>query len=200
MKNGHGLLRMARFAAAVLLAFGGVARATTLLRMSVEEMAHASRAIVRARCVGTSSRWDAGEIWTFASFEVEEAWRGSPAAQITVRLLGGKAGNLTSSVSGVPRFRTGEEVVLFLEPTPRGDYSVVSWQQGTFRIRRETAEGREVVTQDTAAFSTFDPAHRRFETAGIQSMPVEDFRARVASALQAEGAAVEGAAVEGAAR
>jgi len=172
-----------------LLLAGSAARATTLLRMSVEEMARASQEIVRARCTGTATRWDAGEIWTFAAFEVEETWRGPAAAQVTVRLLGGRAGDLTSRVSGVPRFQPGEEVVLFLERTPRGDFSVVSWEQGTFRVRRDRRGGAgalERVTQDTAAFSTFDPGTRRFEASGIRNMPVEDLRARVDAALGSE--------------
>lgn len=180
--------RMARacLTAGMLLVLGGAARATTLLSMSVEEMAGKAQTIVRARCVGNSTGWDAGEIWTFTSFEIEEAWFGATPARITVRLLGGRAGNLTSSVSGVPRFRPGEQVILFLEPTPRGDFSVLSWQQGTFRIRRAPATGREMVMQDTAAFATFDRARRSFEATGVRNMPLEDFRARIELALRAQ--------------
>ena len=160
------------------------ASATTIERMSLEKMSRTARMIVRARCVGNSTRQNAGEIWTFTNFAVEEVWRGTAPSQITVRLLGGRAGNLTSSVSGVPRFRAGEEVLLFLEPTPRGDFSVVSWEQGTFRIRRDPATGRESATQDTASFATFDPATRRFEAAGIRRTPVDALHARVDAALR----------------
>jgi len=170
---------------ALLLAAGGAATATTLARMSVAQMSHAAHAIVRARCVANSAGWDADEIWTFTSFEVQEVWQGSAPARITVRLLGGRVGNLTSSVAGVLRFRSGEEIVLFLERTPRGDFSVVSWEQGTFRIRREAATGSENVTQDSASFATFDPATREFETAGIRNLPIETFRARVDAAASA---------------
>ena len=106
---------------ALLVAICGAsaARATTIERMSLEKMSRTAKVIVRARCVGNSTTQDAGEIWTFTNFAVEEVWRGAAPAQITVRLLGGRAGNLTSSVSGVPRFQAGEEVLLFLEPTAR---------------------------------------------------------------------------------
>lgn len=170
----------------LFLAANMAANGTTLLRLSLAQMAQTAQAIARARCVGNMTGWDAGEIWTFSSFEAEEVWRGAPPAQFTVRLLGGRVGNLTSNVSGVPRFHAGEDVVLFLERTSRGDFSVVSWEQGTFRIQRDLALGTESVTQGTAAFSTFDPASRRFEAAGIRSMPLENFRARVYAALRAE--------------
>ncbi len=170
---------------ALLLALDSSAAATTIMRMSVERMAQVSPVIVHARCLENSVAWDAGEIWTFAGFEVLEVWRGSPPAQLTVRLLGGRSGNLTSHVSGVPHFRPGEEVVLFLEPSPRGGFSIVSWQQGTFRIRRDPATNEETVAQDTASFATFDYATRRFEEAGIRNLPLEILRARVEAALRA---------------
>jgi hypothetical protein len=137
-------------AAAFLLC--AVAAATTLERMTVEQMTRASQLVVRAKCRGNSTGWDAGEIWTFSEFQVEDAWKGAAPANLTVRLLGGRAGDLASSVSGVPRFRSGEEVVLFLEPTRKGDFSVVSWVQGTFRIRRNSRTGEEWAAQDTADF------------------------------------------------
>jgi hypothetical protein len=159
--------------------------ATTLKRMSLPDLSRAAHTIVRARCVANSTRWDTGEIWTFTTFEVEEIWKGSAPAQITVRLLGGKSGNLTSTVSGVPRFAPDEELVLFLEPTPAQDFSIVSWMQGTFRIGRNRRTGEEIVTQDTAAFAVFDPSSQRFEMTGIRKMPVGAFRSLVIALAQA---------------
>lgn len=172
--------------AALLLVMCATATATTLERMSLAKMSRTATLIVRARCLENSAGWDAGEIWTLASFRVEEVWRGSAPPRITVRLLGGRTGNLTSSVSGVPRFRRGEKVILFLEPTPRGDFSVVSWEQGTFRIHSPLHSVQESVTQDTATFETFDPTTRRFETTGIRNLPIEIFRSEVEAALRDE--------------
>ncbi len=171
---------------------GAAGQATTLEKMSVARMSQAAPAVVRARCVSNATAWDRGEIWTFTTFEVSERWKQAPGApipaQITVRLLGGTMGALTSHVSGVPRFAPGEEVVLFLERTARGDFSVVSWAQGTFRIRRDAGSGREVVTQDTAAFGTFHPHTRRFEAGGIREMRIESLRAKVEAATGSGGA------------
>jgi hypothetical protein len=159
------------------------AGATTFARMSVAEMSRASSAIVRAKCVANTAGWEEGEIWTFTAFEVEETWRGEAPARITVRLLGGRLGSVTSSVSGVPRFRAGEEVVLFLEPSPKGNFSIVSWEQGTFRIRHQVRTNEEVITQDTASFPTFDPATRQFETSGVRNQPISELRAQVEAAF-----------------
>jgi hypothetical protein len=161
-------------------------QATTLERMSLAKMVHTAPLIVRARCLANSRDWDSGEIWTFTNFAIEEAWKGAPpgaAAQLTVRLLGGSVGNLTSTVSGVPRFHPGEEVILFLEPTPRGDFSIVGWLQGTFRIVRDARSGKEIAVQDTAAFDAFNPATHRFESPGSRNLFVAELSAQVKAAL-----------------
>jgi hypothetical protein len=178
------LLAAASLLLALLSAF--TADATTIARMSLVQMAQAAPLIVRARCAANSVAFDAGEIWTFTSLQVEEVWRGEAPPQITVRLLGGTMGNLTSHVSGVPQFRPGEDVILFLQPTKRSDFSVVSWEQGTFRVTRDLAATAAYVTQDTASFATFDPATRQFQATGIRHMPLESFRAQVAASLQSE--------------
>lgn len=186
IRSGNFARWGAAMAMAILAALGATAGATTLARMSVAQMSRAAQVIVRGQCQANTTGWDAGEIWTFTTFEVEEVWRGAAPAQISVRLLGGTAGGLTSSVAGIPRFWPGEEVVLFLERTQRGDFSIVSWEQGTFRIRRDIRTGEESVTQDTAALATFDPATRRFEAGGIARMPVDFLHARVDAALSSE--------------
>jgi len=178
--------------AALRVGTAATASATTLERMSVAKMTQNAQLVVRAQCLANSVAWDGGEIWTFTSFEVEDSWKGAPtgaAQQVTVRLLGGSVGHLTSTVSGVPRFRPGEEVILFLQSTARGDFSIVSWVQGTFRIHRDTRSGAEIVVQDTAAFDTYDPATRQFDAAGIRNLSVAALRLRVQSALAAQSGA-----------
>jgi hypothetical protein len=173
-----------------LLACDGVTP-TTLAHMSVAKMTHISALILRARCVDNSAAWDGGEIWTFTTYEPTEVWKGSAQPRVRVRLLGGRVGNLTSNVSGVPRFRIGEDVVLFLVPTTRGDFSVVSWVQGTFRIHRDPRTGEETVTQDSASFDTFDPSTRKFAASGIHDLPLQEFRSQVAAALSQESGALK---------
>lgn len=185
-------IRIVLSLAAVLVSAAVSGSATTLERMSVAKMTVAAQLVVRAQCVANSAAWDGGEIWTFTSFAVEESWKGAPtgaAQELTVRLLGGSVGNLTSTISGVPRFRPGEEVILFLQNTARGDYSVVSWVQGTFRIRQDARSGAEIVVQDTAAYETYDPMTRRFDAEGIRNLSVAGLRLRVRSALDAQSGA-----------
>jgi hypothetical protein len=187
-------------ALAVLLLGSVPANSTTLVRMSVAQMTRAAQLVVRARCVNNSTAWDHGEIWTFSTFAVEETWKHSAAAAananlnsyLTVRLLGGTVGNLNSVISGVPRFTPGEEVVLFLERSPNGDYSVVSWVQGTFRIHEDSRTGQRIAEQDTASFDTYDPTTHSFRSAGLRSVSIENLRALVQGGLCANANCAEG--------
>jgi hypothetical protein len=160
------------------------AAATTIVKMDLDELTRAAQVVARGRCVASEARLEGGYIWTFTTFEVSETLKGSAARQISVRLLGGKVGHMKSTVDGVPQFRPGEDVFLFLEPTGDGDLSVTSWVQGTFRVRRDSETGQESVTQDSAAHAVFDPVTRQFKTGGVRNMPVEMFRLRVREAVE----------------
>jgi hypothetical protein len=172
-------------ALAVTLAAGlaCAARATSLVRMSLPELAHAARAIVRARCLGSEARWEGGEIWTFTRFEPLETLAGTVPRPFVVRLIGGRVGDIASQVEGVPRFLPGEEVILFLEPTRAGDLSLTAWSEGTFRVHRDLRTGRAWVSEDSAAAGVFHPATHRFAPAGVRRMHLALFEQRLRTIL-----------------
>jgi hypothetical protein len=91
-------------------------------------------------------------------------------------------------VDAAPVFQTNEEAILFLERNSAGDYSIVAWARGTFRIAA-TAEG-ETVTQDSTFHSVLDPVTRRFRQEGIANMPIGLFKQQVTRALSHAGTGV----------
>jgi hypothetical protein len=159
--------------------------ATTFIRVPPEKLAEVSTLVVRARCVGSAVQTRDGEIWTITSFEVRETWKGGAPAVIRTRLLGGRTAQLTSHVAGVPRFRAGEEVVMFLAPIRGGEYSIVSWAQGTFRIHRDPVTSGLVVTQDTASYQDPNSLSMAFEGRAVRNLPLEEFHHRIEMALAA---------------
>jgi hypothetical protein len=169
---------------ALLALLAAAATATTLQRMSLDELAASSPAVARARCLSTASRWEGGHIWTFTEFEVLESLKGNLPGRIQVRLVGGRVGGLHSTVDGAPRFAPGEEAYLLLAPTPAGDWTVTGWVLGTFRIAREKHSGRETVTQDSAGVSLFDPATRQFHAGGVRRMDAREFRRQLDAAIE----------------
>jgi hypothetical protein len=165
------------------LSIAAAVRATTLARLSLDQLAAAADNVARVRCAGAESRWENGSIWTVTTFDVVESMKGKLPAQVTVRLPGGRVGHLTAAVDGTPRFNPGDDAIVFLERSSAGGYSVTGWVEGTFRISRDPRTSRETVTQDSSAFAVFDTATRSFRTEGVRRMPVEQFRARVAAAI-----------------
>jgi hypothetical protein len=165
-----------------LVPFAGVS-ATTLQRLSLDQLAAGSDAVARVNFSSTESRWIDGTIWTVTTLQVVDTMKGNLPSEITVRLPGGRVGHLTTTVEGTPRFHPGDDAIVFLKTSPAGGFTVAGWVQGTFRISRDLRTGNQTVTQDSSAFAVFDPATRSFRTEGIHHMPVEEFRGRLASAI-----------------
>ncbi|HEY2458464.1 MAG TPA: hypothetical protein VGI13_14265 [Candidatus Acidoferrum sp.] len=153
-----------------------VARATTLVRLRFPDLVRYSTAIGRMRCVGAETRYDKGEIYTDTSFEVLEREKGYLPTYIVVRQPGGKLDHLHSHVEGTPEFRPGEELILFLWGSPGKPFSVLGWSQGTFRIRKDTRSGGELITQDSSEIPIFDPEANGFTKAGIRNVRMETFK------------------------
>jgi hypothetical protein len=165
------------------LLFLPATRATTLARLSLDQLAAGSDAVARVRYGRAESRWENGSIWTLTTFEVVETIKGNLPKEITVRLPGGRVAHLTASVEGTPKFNPGDDAVIFLQRSRAGGFTVAGWVEGTFRISRDPRTSSETVTQDSSAFAVFDAATRTFRTEGIRRMPIEEFRARVAAAV-----------------
>jgi hypothetical protein len=179
------------FLAGIALA-AAVANSTTLAGMSFDELAQKSSAVARLRCQSSKSYWDGGELWTDTSFEVVERNKGLLGASVTVRMLGGRADGFTSRVDGVPAFRAGEEVYLFLWGKAGEPYRVLGWSQGTFRIIRDARTGAEKITQESSS-ANFDERTRQsradVQGGGIRGMGVRAFQEKLRQAIGRGGAA-----------
>jgi hypothetical protein len=177
------------FPAICLIGFGlllpPLAQSTALARLSLAQLVVSASVIVRAQVVSNNCQWRDGEIWTVTSFRIMENWKGKSPAQINVWMIGGSVGRITSYVSGAPRFRVGEEAVLFLEPTRAGTMSITAWGEGTFRIHIDARTNEPRVTQDTAVASEYDAPTHTFRSEGISNIPLAQLKMHV---LEAEAA------------
>ena len=174
------------FVIAFALLLSPLAKSTTLAPLSLAQLTASAANVVHAECTGNQALWRDGEIWTVTSFHVLENWKGKSPQEIQVWMIGGRAGPITSYVPGAPRFRIGEETVLFLEPVAPGSFtgvlSIAAWGEGTFRIRRDPRTFEMRVTQDTAITPNFDPSSRTFRETGIRNWPLAKLKARVIAA------------------
>lgn len=171
------------FVALALTILVAAATATTLAPLSFNELAQEATAVARLRCESVSSSLSEGEIWTVTRFAVVKSEKGTLPEKVTIRMLGGRAEGLHARVDGVPEFRPGEEVYLFLWNREGEPYRVLGWAQGTFRIFRDARRGAEMVTQDSAAAAIFDVKSKTFRREGVARMSVGNFEEKLRKAI-----------------
>jgi hypothetical protein len=133
-----------------------VVTATTVVPMSVEELAQHSTHVLRARATESWSEWNADHsiINTFTRFETVSAIKGAATQRVVVMRPGGTVGNVTTKVAGVHHWKSGEEAVLFLRPSGAADKTMVvtGLIQGDFRLSR-TRSGEVAVSNGVAGAS-----------------------------------------------
>ena len=141
-----------------LLATVGLACAGTPDRMRFHKLVQHSSVIARLRCVGARLSLEDGENWTDTTFQLVLSVKGYLPRFIVVRTPGGAFQNVNTGLDGVPKFRKGEEVFLFLRGRPGRPFHIVALAQGTFRIRKDVRTGAEFVTPDSGNVPIFDCA------------------------------------------
>lgn len=132
--------------AATLLLLGaglpGFLGATTLLRMSTEQLVSEASDIVVGTCTATRSVWVDRNLVTLVTISVSESLKGDAAEEITLMLPGGVDASRPVPVAilypGVPVLSPSDEIVLFAEEV-NGTHHVVGFSQGMFAIARDSA-------------------------------------------------------------
>ena len=155
--------------------------ATTVVPMSVERLTHVSSDVVRARAVETWSAWNAehSQIFTYTKFTSLHRLKGTLGQTFLVKQMGGSAGGYTQHVAGVRHFRPGEETVLFLRQSEKGDAMVVTGlMQGNFHVTRRL-NGEAMVTNGVPDVHTFDAHTSRFSTYTGSRMSLAELEARI---------------------
>jgi hypothetical protein len=151
---------------ALLVALGAFAatevRATVMVEVPLEELSRSAHVIVRGAVTHTGTRMvvrgESLDPHTIVTIRVHEWLKGRGGSTLRLRELGG-VGRLTAlAIDGGPRYRTGEEVVVFAERTRDGALRTLALSQGRFRVRRNVREGGPVLTRDLhgLGFARFD--------------------------------------------
>jgi hypothetical protein len=134
-------IRLFVLLACVLLSFPP-AHASRVRPINLEEMAQRADRIFTGRCIGVRAELDRdlGQVVTYATFMTRRTVKGRAHGTVTIKMLGDQIeeGGPKRGVEGVPRFRQGEEVVLFLYgDSGRGLTSPVGLGQGKFVVFKD---------------------------------------------------------------
>jgi hypothetical protein len=121
---------------------------TVAVAPSEDEMVVGARLIVKASVLGTTVRQDDPRLipFTYTKIQISQYLKGSLAEKIVViKEPGGIYKGYGSVVFGIPEFKTGEEVILFLDTWPDGSLRVYQWFLGKYNI--EQRNGHYVVSK-----------------------------------------------------
>jgi hypothetical protein len=130
------------------LALAGRAVATSVIPMTLGEVACEADDVVHARVLDARAAWGPHlgheAIVTTVTLGEEEALKGEPVG--TLDLFGGQVGDQRMTLEGQPELRAGDEVVLFLSRRPLECPLIGVWQ-GAYFIRdgHVFRQGRRVV-------------------------------------------------------
>ena len=123
---------------------------SAVLRLTFQDMVEQASGIVHGQVVSQHSRWEVTVIATYVELDIIDCHKGpySPGDRIVIYQHGGVVGDLTMLVYGEPRYRTGEEVFLFLEDrTGAVEPLVLGMAQGKFNVVMEPESGRRIITR-----------------------------------------------------
>jgi hypothetical protein len=168
----------------IALALAGLwmtGKATTLQKLSVDEMARQSTMIVRAKVVSSSGVLRGQDIYTFYQLQVLEGWKAAGVHELKVAVPGGVANGLRQSVAGAPSLEVGAEYVMFLWTSRSGLTQLIGLSQGLFDVKQNAA-GNAVVARPAADEMMLDKSGRVVRDESVL-MPLADLRAEIKRVL-----------------
>ena len=139
---------------------------TTVEKLSLEDLVHKSSRIVVGTCVSTESRWNGKNtlILTTSTVEISDQIKGETDGVIRVVTVGGTINGITQTVSGMPQFESGEEVILFLEPSKNTGWQPLGLAQGKLRITKNRITGEKEVFHSLSGLQLYDPSTHTIST------------------------------------
>lgn len=134
---------------AALLAVVPTSEATLVRPTSFAELADKADLIITARVLSSRCEWGSSSnaIFTLVTLEVLETHKGATASPLELKFLGGTVGDTRLEVDGIPEFRTGEKVVLYIRSQPGASCPVVSFYHGKLCLQQGGPGGTEVLVR-----------------------------------------------------
>jgi hypothetical protein len=156
---------------AMLTGLPALSRATTVERLTLEDLTRRSQSIVQGVVRGSRTYWapDRKLIFTSTTIEVTEAIKGQSPRIVEVTTVGGRIGDTVLHVGGMPAFTQGENTIVFVERSS-GYLTVLGLGQGKFTV----SNGEVANSPSELAFPDGRPAR-------TTRMPVQTFKSEIRS-------------------
>jgi hypothetical protein len=176
-------------ASAALLVPAG---ATTLLKMSMNDLILQSTAIVRAKITGSRTAAVGKDIFTYYQLQVSDTLKNGGILPAEFAVPGGVYGNLRQIGIGSPVFTEGQEYVLFLWTNRSGMTQVIGLTQGMFNLTQD-ASGATVLNRPAIADQMLDKSGKAVTDQPV-TMKWSELRSMIVKTLPKAAASSSGAA------
>lgn len=181
--------------------FGVVAldvRATTVIPPDFDQLVNESDYIIRATVTSVTSDFRTNEhgktIITKVALSVKEVIAGVPPANVVLEIMGGRVGDEEMVVQGAPRFKVGDEDVLFVRGNGHTIVPLVGMMHGRYHVMKDPSSDRRYMARENKAplVDTADvaqPAEASTPSSGQaakavkQALTPEQFAQRIKTAI-----------------
>jgi len=172
--------RSLSIAAGFLLAVG-LLPASTLEKLSLDDMIVKSTLIVRATAGSSSAAFHGPIIFTHYRIQVMEVLKGSASATLDVMVPGGILNGQQQVFAGAPTLATDGEYVLFLW-TGRTGTQIIGLTQGLFQLPKN-ATSKSYATRNATNELVLEPVTGRPVQDETLQIRLGDLKTRIAAVL-----------------
>ena len=156
MKFASGRLTFWQWASCVVLGLallaGSRAMATTVIPPDFDQLVNESDYIIRASVKSVDSEFRTNSsgktIFTKVALNVLEVIAGNPPSEVVLEVLGGKVGNEQMVLEGAPRFKVGDEDILFVRDNGRVIVPLVAMMHGRYPVLRDSNSGKRYMARE----------------------------------------------------
>jgi len=140
-KNKESRIRNLVGIALIVSSLAIPAFATTVAKLSLEQLVQKADLIVQGQVESVYTQWDEDRrlVFTYVAIRVDEPLKGESPRSVLIRQVGGIVGTIQMSVVGVPQFRSGEMTLVFLKRQDDSTFQVVGMNQGLYEIIEDFA-------------------------------------------------------------
>ena len=165
-----------------LLMLTVMASATTLQRLSLDDLSLKATSIVRGKVLSTGSMSRNGVIFTTYQVAVSESLKsGQVGSTVEVASPGGRYNGLVYLVPGSPELKVNQDYVLFLWTGRNGVTQIMGLTQGIFELSKTVQGGLQAAKMITDERMVDSNGKDVRDAAAVMSL--EDLRTKVRAAL-----------------
>jgi hypothetical protein len=160
----------------------------TLERLSFDDLANKSTAIVRGTVMASWPAMTGGIIYTHYKIQVAETFKGPAQGSVEIVVPGGTLNGAHQTFAGSPTLNKGDDSVFFLWTSKAGLTWIMGLTQGLFNVSTESGATEPTAKRRASAELMLDPVtgHQVKDTA--MNMRLSELRTRIATALGKGGA------------